>query len=98
MDFKSTRKRRYKRKPKPWTPICHHTREAYSAYKWYKNLESFYRKSSRGELILMAMPEYDNVWNIIRYQRVYVEIQQLQPYYNKFLEKLDFIVNVKEEE
>lgn len=98
MDHKSTRKVKWKWKPKPWTPICHHTREAYCAYKWYKSFWSLYKKTSNGDVIVMAMPVYDKHGNIKRYQRVYVELKDLQPYYNKFLEHLDFVINVKEED
>ena len=95
--MKSTRYRRWKYKPKLWTPICHHTKEAYTAYKWYKSFQSFYTKRHKGELIEMAMPVYDKHWDIKQYQRVYVELQSLQPYYNNFLENIDFVINVKKE-
>ena len=39
------------------------------------------------------MPMYDKEWNIRRYQRMYVDLDDLQPYYNKFLENLDFVIN-----
>ncbi len=94
--MKSTRKRKFKYRPKPWTPICHHTREAYISYKWYSSLQAFYNKRSQGELIEMALPQYDKDWIIKRYQRIYVELKDLQPYYNKFLENIDFVINVKE--
>lgn len=94
---KSTRKNRNRKyKPKPWTPICHHTREAYTVYKWYKSFHSFYQKRHKWELIEMALPIYDKDWNVKRYQRMFVELQDLQPYYNKFLENIDFVINVKD--
>ena len=44
----------------------------------------------------MALPQYDKDWIIKRYQRIYVELKDLQPYYNKFLENIDIVINVKE--
>ncbi len=44
----------------------------------------------------MALPIYDKDWNVKRYQRIFVELQDLQPYYNKFLENIDFVINVKD--
>jgi c-di-GMP-binding flagellar brake protein YcgR len=64
-------------------------------YKWYKNVQTFYNKRSKKQLIEMAMPIYDKIWIIKRYQRVYVDISDLQPYYEKFLENIDFVVNAK---
>lgn len=91
--MKSTRKRKCKWNPKIGTPICHHTKEAYTAYKWYKSFHSFYNKRHKWKIIEMAMPMYDKEWNIRRYQRMYVDLDDLQPYYNKFLENLDFVIN-----
>lgn len=94
---KTTRRMRNVRyKPKLGTPICHHSKEAYCTYKWYTSFQTFYSKRSSWEIIEMAMPIYDKEWNKHRYQRVYVSIHDLQPYYNKFLENIDFIINAKE--
>lgn len=92
----STRKRRFKRKVPPGTPICHHTKETYTVYKWYKSFQSFYKKRSKKEIILMAYPLYKPDWTIKRYQRMYVELKDLLPYFKDYLDSIDISVHVKE--
>ena len=92
---KSTRKRRLKWRPKVWTPICLPTKESYMAYKWYGSKNTFYTKRYLWEIIEMAYPIYNTDWSVKRYQRMYVDLKDLQPYYNKFLENIDFVINEK---
>lgn len=82
----------------PGTPICHHTKEAYTTYKWYKTFQSFYKKCSKKEIILMANPLYRPDWTIKRYQRMYVELKDLLPYFRKYLDSIDIIVTTKDDE
>lgn len=94
---KSTRKRKYKWKVPPWTPICHHTKEAYTVYKWYKTFQSFYKKRGKKEIILMAYPIYKPDWTIKRYQRMYVELKDLLPFFRDYLDSIDISIHEKEE-